>query len=631
MEAMKKEHANDMAKLAAELEASQADLKHKEEMTLNAAAEHERSTAAAIERLEEEHAETIAQMVVKQEESQRLLQETRALLAKARTKESEQENPKSGDLSKEYDVIEYERTSKSSAVVLAREPETHQNLAKQATLDDESHSSASQKFDPPEMISQEEEWKKQIEIAENLLNEEKRLHEETKKSLEEALDKEKRLNVETQKALKESLFFQAASEARMKDTERALKEDYVALKAESAKTAEDLTEKLLRLEALRKQDVETHASELAAFERYKSQHQDDIENMQKAQKALLVKQYKMMEERMKEKDLQSKQHATSDGDAAPASIESVQNAARRDRKRINKELTKMMVKADAQKKALSEWRHRAKAAESRAEAAELKAKNARDAVMRVAKDHMGKVMRQSAEKYKREMDELKDTEQKRRANLQHEYEVKTSSLRVELERCKVEAEERCEKLATELKRLRYQTESDKLDEAVAAEKLEEGATEVAVFSTAPKITVSPPKGAHEEGKKQGRTTPLSKMLEQVATAREEREEGENVASDSSTISKNGRVSMLEELRSAARKAEVKVEAARRVMKLVKAGDAHQYQKAERNLQLAEGEEVSAQNGLSVYLRAQKLYNNRINTLLSEVDRLKEPVKKRIIE
>ena len=49
MEAMKKEHANDMAKLAAELEASQADLKHKEEMTLNAAAEHERSTAAAID------------------------------------------------------------------------------------------------------------------------------------------------------------------------------------------------------------------------------------------------------------------------------------------------------------------------------------------------------------------------------------------------------------------------------------------------------------------------------------------------------------------------------------------------------------------------------------------------------
>ena len=182
------------------------------------------------------------------------------------------------------------------------------------------------------------------------------------------------------------------------------------------------------------------------------------------------------------------------------------------------------------------------------------------------------------EKYKREMDELKDTEQKRRANLQHEYEVKTSSLRVELERCKVEAEERCEKLATELKRLRYQTESDKLDEAVAAEKLEEGATEVAVFSTAPKITVSPPKGAHEEGKKQGRTTPLSKMLEQVATAREESEEGENVASDSSTISKNGRVSMLEELRSAARKAEVKVGGSA-IVKLVKAGDAHQYQKA----------------------------------------------------
>ena len=45
----------------------------------------------------------------------------------------------------------------------------------------------------------------------------------------------------------------------------------------------------------------------------------------------------------------------------------------------------MMVKADAQKRP-SVRRHRAKAAESRAEAAELKAKNARDAVMRVAKD-----------------------------------------------------------------------------------------------------------------------------------------------------------------------------------------------------------------------------------------------------
>ena len=63
--------------------------------------------------------------------------------------------------------------------------------------------------------------------------------------------------------------------------------------------------------------------------------------------------------------------------------------------------------------------------------------------------------------------------------------MKTSNLRSELERTKAEAEERCEKLATELKHARYQTESDKLDEAVAAEKLEEGATEVAVFSTAP--------------------------------------------------------------------------------------------------------------------------------------------------
>ena len=61
-------------------------------------------------------------------------------------------------------------------------------------------------------------------------------------------------NVETQKALKQSLFFQAASEARMRDTERALKEDYVALKAE-VQRRKDLTEKLLRLEALRKQDV----------------------------------------------------------------------------------------------------------------------------------------------------------------------------------------------------------------------------------------------------------------------------------------------------------------------------------------------------------------------------------------
>ena len=118
-------------------------------------------------------------------------------------------------------------------------------------------------------------------------------------------------------------------------------------------------------------------------------------------------------------------------------------------------------------------------------------------------------------------------------------------MRVELERCKVEAEERCEKLATELKRLRYQAESDKLDEAVAAKSWKKEQQKW-VFSTAPKITVSPPKGAHEEGKKQGRTTPLSKMLEQVATARES-EEGESVASDSSTISKNGRVSMLEEL------------------------------------------------------------------------------------
>ena len=50
--------------------------------------------------------------------------------------------------------------------------------------------------------------------------------------------------------------------------------------------------------------------------------------MQKAQKAL-QKQYKMMEERMKEKDLQSKQHATSDGDAAPASIREVKRREER--------------------------------------------------------------------------------------------------------------------------------------------------------------------------------------------------------------------------------------------------------------------------------------------------------------
>ena len=57
-----------------------------------------------------------------------------------------------------------------------------------------------------------------------MLNEEE-LHEETKE-LGGGTGRRKRLNVETQKALKESLFFKQPVKL-MKDTERALKEDYV--------------------------------------------------------------------------------------------------------------------------------------------------------------------------------------------------------------------------------------------------------------------------------------------------------------------------------------------------------------------------------------------------------------------
>merc|ERR1712072_266173 len=58
------------------------------------------------------------------------------------------------------------------------------------------------------------------------------------------------------------------------------------------------------------------------------------------------------------------------------------------------------------------------------------------------------------------------------------------------------------------------------------------------------------------------------------------------------------------------------------MKLVKTRDDPQYHKAKHTLERSQDAERAAQNALSVYLRAQKLYNGRINTLLSEVDRLK---------
>ena len=127
-------------------------------------------------------------------------------------------------------------------------------------------------------------------------------------------------------------------------------------------------------------------------------------------------------------------------------------------------------------------------------------------------------------------------------------------------------------------------------------------------------------------------TPLSEMLEQVAASRGGGGEGgggggggrggEQTSPPGSPTDPKRHASMLEELRTSARQAEIKSEAARRVMKLVETQDGHQYQKARYTLERAEDAERAAQNALTVYLRAQKLYNGRINTLLSEVDRLK---------